>query len=352
VDTQKQFLTLHPQTTTHDEHYDPPSIYLFEENSVARDSRRFAVPVPERRVASVHVALETDCTRATRERRRAVRRHRRRRSLPVRCRSPPDRLAVANRPPVVVVVLVVVITVVAATAAAAKSVTNAVAVVIVTADVHIVVVVATTTIVTSTQSCADKREQLLYVSVKLVGQTSDTGRAGHRRVGRRNVSQHVRFEVYRLGVSRLRRTVLWRLVPVLLQAFVLLLVCTVLLQVFTLLMVFTLMLVLMVPNVFALLLLRRGIHVGRRGGDVQRRFRPVCLDHFHRRTGRLSLFRDRRNAAVVVHAARQYHRRSAFGTRRPPSPGAPQTITPQRRLLIVHRHHDRFWLVSRSLAVL
>lgn len=165
------------------------------------------MPVPERRVASVHVALETNGTRATRERRLAVRRHRRRQSLPVRRRSPHDRLAVANRPPVVVVVLVVVVTVVAATAAAAKSVTNAVAVVIITAAVHVVVVVATTTIVTSAQSCADKREQLLYVSVELVGQTSDAvravrrRRAGHRGVGRRDVSQHVRFEVYRFGVS-------------------------------------------------------------------------------------------------------------------------------------------------------
>lgn len=279
------------------------------------------MPVPERRVASVHVTLETDGTRATRERRRAVRRQRRRRSLPVRRRSPPDRLAVANRPPVIVIVLVVVVTVVTTTAAAAKSVTNAVAVVIVTAAVD-VVVVATTTFVTSAQSCADKSEQLLYVSVELVGQTSDAGRvvrrrrrAGHRGVGRRDVSQHVCFEVYRLGVSRLWWTVLWRLVPVLLQAFTLLLVFKVLLQVFTLLVVFTLMLVFTVLLVFTLLLLRRGVHVGRRGGDVQRRFWPVCLDHFHRRTGRLPLFRDRRNAAVVVHAARQYRRRSAFGTR-------------------------------------
>lgn len=164
------------------------------------------MPVPERRVASVHVALETNGTRATRERRLAVRRHRRRRSLPVRRRFPHDRLAVANRPPVVVVVVV---TVVAATASTAKSITNAVAVVIVTAAVHVVVVVmvATTTIVTSAQSCADKREQLLYVSVELVGQSSDAvravrrRRAGHRGVGRRDVSQHVRFEVYRFGVS-------------------------------------------------------------------------------------------------------------------------------------------------------
>jgi len=146
--------------------------------------------------------------------------------------------------------------------------------------------------------------------------------------------------------------VLWWLVPVLLQAFTLLLVFTVLLQVFTLLVVFTLMLVLTVLLVFALLLLRRGVHVGRHGGDVQRRFWPVRLDHFHRRTGRMPLFRDRRNAAVVVHAARHYRRRLTFGTRRPPSPGAPQTITPQRRLLIVHRRHDRLWLVSRSVVVL
>lgn len=125
----------------------------------------------------------------------------------MRRRSSPHRLAVANRPPVIVVVLVVVITVVATTAAAAKSVTNAVAVAIVTAAVH-VVVVATAMIVTSAQSCADKREQLLYVSVELVRQTSDAGRAvrrrrraGHRGVSRRDVSQHVRFEVYRLGVS-------------------------------------------------------------------------------------------------------------------------------------------------------
>jgi len=125
----------------------------------------------------------------------------------VRRRSSHDRLAVANRPPVVVVVLVVVVvTVVAATATAAKSVTNAVAVVIVSAAVH-VVVVATTTIVTTAQSCANKREQLLYVSVELVGKTGDAvravrrRRAGHHGVGGRDVSQHVRFEVYRLGVS-------------------------------------------------------------------------------------------------------------------------------------------------------
>jgi len=193
VDTQKQYLTLHSPPQNRYPRRTLRSIYLFEENSVARDSRRFAVPVPERRVASVHVTLETDGTRATRERRRAV--WRQRRSLPVRRRSPPDRLAVANRPPVIVVVLVVVVTVVAATAAAAESFTNAVAVVIVAAAVHVIVVVATTTIVTSTQSCADKREQLLYVSVELVGQTSDTGRAvrrrhraGHRGVGRRDVS--------------------------------------------------------------------------------------------------------------------------------------------------------------------
>jgi len=78
--------------------------------------------------------------------------------------------------------------------------------------------------------------------------------------------------------------VLWRLVPVLLQAFTLLLVFMVLLQVFTLLVVFTLMLVFTVLLVFALLL-RRGVPVGRHGGDVQRRFWPVRLDHFHRRTG-------------------------------------------------------------------
>lgn len=118
-------------------------------------------------------------------------------------------------------------------------------------------------------------------------------------------------------MSRLLRTELRRLLSVLFDYYLLL--------------AFTSLLV------FLLLLCRRGVRIGRRrGGDVQRRFRPVCFDHFHRRTARLPLFGDRRNAAVVVHA-RQYGRRSAFDTRRPPSPDAPQTITPQRRFSVVHR---------------
>lgn len=38
--------------------------YLFEEYSVARAGRRFAVHVPERRVAPVHITFETGRTRA------------------------------------------------------------------------------------------------------------------------------------------------------------------------------------------------------------------------------------------------------------------------------------------------
>lgn len=310
--------------------------YLFEENSVARAGRRFAVRVPERCVAPVHVTFETDGTRAARERRRGVRRHHR--SLPVR-RPPPDRLAIADRPPVVAVVVGIVAVV--ATAASAKSVTVAVTevgvvTVVVTAAVT-VVVIATITVATGAQSGADKREQLLYVSVELVGQASDAGR-GHRRVC--PVSKYVRLEVYRLGVSRLLRTIL-TLRRLILPVFALLPVLLLLLQVLR-------------------LLLRRGIRVGRRGGDVQRLFRPVRFDHFHRRTVRLLLFRDRRNAAVVVHA-RQHRRRSAFGARRPPSPSAPQTITPQRRLLLVHRRLVRvafgrcpgllYFIISYSIVV-
>lgn len=313
--------------------------------------------MPERRVASVHITFEADGPRAVHKRRGVHR-------SPVVRRFPPGRLVVADRSPVVVVVVAA--TVAKLTAATAKAIVAVVAVAVAFAVTIVVLafavvaagagagaaagtgVRAAIVIASGAQSAADEREQLLHVLVELVGQA---GRAGAvRRVHPTDgVSHHVRFEVYRLGVTRrpMLLQVLVLVVVVSLQLLLLLLLLLILLLLLLLFLHLLLVLILLVLVLMVLVMVLRRVHIGRRGGDVQRRFRPIRFDHFHRRTVRPPLFRRRRRNAAVMHAPRC---RSALGMRRPPSPGAPQTITPQRCLLVIHFAQRVRRCIAKSLS--
>lgn len=262
--------------------------------------------VPKRRVSPVHVSFETRA-RTVQERRG---RGRGRSSTSV-CRRPaPRRFVIAHRPPVVVVVDSVaaatkatsVVPAIAAGVSAIRAATSAAVVVVIVAEVvvvaaaavaAVVAVVATATTVPGAQSAADEREQLLHVPVELVGQASDAGTVDFGHCFGRVVPQ-IRFEVYSLGVPL--RSLL-------------------------------------------LLLLLRFLRAARvRGVFGRRRFRSVRFDHFHRQTVPRSWIRPsvllRRNAAV--HA-----RRRSFGSRPPPSTGAPQTTTTWRRRHVRPVHFRR-----------
>lgn len=172
--------------------------------------------VPERGVAPVHVAFKADGARTARQRRGGRRGRRRRHRPQVVWRSPPRGLVVADRPAVVVVSAATaeagavvaksaaaISGVVADAAAAAAAVAFAV-----TVAVAVVVVVFAITIATGAQRAADEREQLLHVPVELIGQAGDAGSVvrgrGVRVVVVVVVAQHVRLEVYGLGVPRMR----------------------------------------------------------------------------------------------------------------------------------------------------
>lgn len=279
-------------------------------------------------------------------------------------RFPSGRLVVADRPPVVVLAVAVAtaaakfttvaiapVTVIATAAiavhpvaifpvtsaitAAAATATDSVAVVAAAAAAAAaaatvaaggVAVSGATVVATGAQSAADEREQLLHVFVELVGQAGDAGTVRRRARLADGVSQHVRFEVHRFGVTRR----LYQRPPLLQQILILVVLLLLMLPVLVLVLMVVLLLVQLVLAVPVVLSI---VRIGRRGGDVRRRFRPVRFDHFHWRTVRLPLFRRRHRNAAVVHARRC---RSTFGMRRPTSPGAPQTITPRRRLLVVH----------------
>lgn len=159
--------------------------------------------VPERRISPVHVAIETNSTRAMspRERRRRGKVAVRSLVLTLR-RLPPGRLVVADRSSVVVVAARVtaataVATPVEAVVAVAVHAVAIVVVIFVSVDVLHVFVAATRMLATGAQGAADEREQLLYVPVELIWKTRDAGTV-RRRHGA--VSQHVRLKVHGLGV--------------------------------------------------------------------------------------------------------------------------------------------------------
>lgn len=169
--------------------------------------------VPERGVAPVHVAFKADGARTARQRRGGRRGRRRRHRPQVVRRSPPRGLVVADRPAVVVVSAATAEAgaVVAKSAAAisgvvADAAAAAVAFAVTVAVAVVVVVVFAITIATGAQRAADEREQLLHVPVELIGQAGDAGSVVRGRGVRVVVvvAQHVRLEVYGLGVPRMR----------------------------------------------------------------------------------------------------------------------------------------------------
>lgn len=176
------------------------------------------MPVPERWIAPVHVVLETDRASTTREWYGV--RHRHRSSVMVLMmvlrRLPSRRLVITDGPPVVIVTVAAKTTVVTATVifctVVAFRIANAIVIAVVVVVVLVVVIgIGATTITAGTQRAADEREQLLHVPVELVGQTGNAGAVGRLRRRRRDVTQHVRFEVHELGVPLLLlRQWLWR----------------------------------------------------------------------------------------------------------------------------------------------
>lgn len=122
-------------------------------------------------------------------------------------RFPPRRLVITNGPSVVIVTAAAKTTVVTASVigivctVVAFRVANANVVIVTFTAVIVVIGIGAITITAGAQRAADEREQLLHVPVKLVRQAGNA--AGAIGPLRRDVTQHVRFEVYGLGVPLL-----------------------------------------------------------------------------------------------------------------------------------------------------